>query len=100
MNIGTASWVRNFLVKNQEEGCTLKGSNINDGVTIDMRSISNVAVDEGKTAAFVGAGAIWGDVYRKMDSLGLAVVGGRGSSIGVGGLLTGGNAILPCSDPI
>lgn len=66
-------------------------ANINGGVTIDMRSIRDVTVNEDKTVAFVGAGTTWGDVYRKMDSLGLAVVGGRGSSIGVGGLLTGGN---------
>lgn len=66
-------------------------ANINGGVTIDMRSINDVEVNQEKTIASVGAGAIWGDVYRKMDSLGLAVVGGRGSSIGVGGLVTGGN---------
>lgn len=66
-------------------------ANINGGVTIDMRSIRDVTVNQDKTVAFVGAGAIWGDVYSKMDSLGLAVIGGRGSSIGVGGLLTGGN---------
>lgn len=65
-------------------------ANINGGVTIDLRSINTVTVNHEKTVASVGAGAIWGDVYRAMDSLGLAVVGGRGSSIGVGGLLTGG----------
>lgn len=65
-------------------------ANINGGVTIDLRSISQVTVNQGKTVAYVGAGAIWGDVYQTLDSLGLTVVGGRGSSIGVGGLLTGG----------
>lgn len=65
-------------------------ANINEGVTIDMRSVNEVKVDEKKTVASVGAGAIWGSVYQKMDSLGLAVVGGRGSTIGVGGLVTGG----------
>lgn len=65
-------------------------ANIDGGVTVDMRSMSAVTVNQAKTVASVGAGALWGDVYRKMDSLGLAVIGGRGSSIGVGGLLTGG----------
>ena len=65
-------------------------ANIDGGVTIDMRSIDDVTVNQNKTVAFVGAGAAWGDVYQKTDSLGLAVVGGRGSTIGVGGLLTGG----------
>ena len=65
-------------------------ANINDGVTIDLRSINTITVNQDKTVASIGAGAIWGDVYRTVDLLGLAVVGGRGSSIGVGGLLTGG----------
>lgn len=66
-------------------------ANINGGVTIDMTSIKDVTVNQDQTIAFVGAGAVWGDVYRKMDSLGLVVIGGHGATIGVGGLLTGGD---------
>ena len=69
-------------------------ANINAGVTIDIRSIREITVNQDKTIASVGAGAIWGDVYREMDSLGPAVVGRRGSSIGVGGFLTGGKSTL------
>ena len=65
-------------------------ANINGGVTIDMRSISDVNISADRSVASVGAGAIWGDVYRQMDAMNLTVVGGRGSSIGIGGLLTGG----------
>lgn len=65
-------------------------ANIDNGVTIDMRFINAITVNQAKTVVSVGAGAVWGDVYRKIDSLGLAVIGGRGSSVGVGGLLTGG----------
>lgn len=65
-------------------------ANINGGVTIDMRLMNAVTMNKDNTVASVGAGAVWGDVYKKMDSLGLAVIGGRGSSIGVGGLTTGG----------
>jgi len=65
-------------------------ANINGGITIDMRSIDNISINAETRAASVGAGAIWGDVYREMDAKNLTVVGGRGSSIGVGGLLTGG----------
>lgn len=81
----------NFAIRGGGHTPWAGSANINGGVTIDMRSIHDVTVNQDKTVAFVGAGAIWGDVYRKMDSLGLAVIGGRGSSIGVGGLLTGGN---------
>ena len=81
----------NFAIRGGGHTPWAGSANINGGVTIDLRSIHDVTVNQNKTVAFVGAGAIWSDVYRKMDSLGLAVVGGRGSSIGVGGLLTGGN---------
>ncbi|KAF2193008.1 FAD-binding domain-containing protein, partial [Zopfia rhizophila CBS 207.26] len=68
-----------------------KGSaNINGGVTIDLRHIKSVDVRKNRTIVSVGAGAIWIDVYRALDKLGLAVVGGRVSAVGVGGLTTGG----------
>ncbi|KAF2875735.1 FAD binding domain protein [Massariosphaeria phaeospora] len=65
-------------------------ANIDGGITIDMRQINAITVNSQKTTASIGAGAIWGEVYRRMDKMGLAVVGGRGASIGVGGLTTGG----------
>ena len=37
-----------------------------------------------------GGGATWGDVYQKLESTGLISIGGRGTSLGVGGLITGG----------
>lgn len=55
-----------------------------------MRFMNAVTVNQAKTVVSVGAGALWGDVYSKMDPMGLAVIGGRAISIGVGGLLTGG----------
>ena len=67
-------------------------ANINGGVTIDLRSINKVSVNAEGNVTSVGAGAVWGDVYRAMDAKNLTVVGGRGSSIGVGGLLTGGES--------
>ena len=65
-------------------------ANIDGGVTIDLSAIRDITLNHDRTVTSVGAGARWGDVYQKMDSQGLAVVGGRGASIGVGGLLTGG----------
>ena len=45
-----------------------------------------------------GGGATWGDVYQKLESTGLISIGGRGTSLGVGGLTTGGWLIpLACS---
>ena len=44
----------------------------------------------GKNLLSADGGATWGDVYRKLDKTGLIAIGGRGTSLGVGGLITGG----------
>lgn len=69
-------------------------SNINAGITIDMSSINQVTVSADKSYTSVGPGNRWVDVYMKLDALGLAVPGGRVSTVGVGGLVTGGEYIL------
>ena len=65
-------------------------ANIDDGVTIDLSAINQVDVIRNGTIASVGSGARWQDVSLKLDSMNLAVVGGRVSEVGVGGLVTGG----------
>jgi FAD binding domain len=65
-------------------------SNINAGVTIDMSGINQVTVSSDQSYTSVGPGNRWIDVYLKLDALGLAVLGGRVSAVGVGGLVTGG----------
>ncbi|KAI9711453.1 MAG: hypothetical protein M1828_001911 [Chrysothrix sp. TS-e1954] len=63
------------------------GSN---GVTIDLSALNAVQVSTDQSVASIGPGARWKDVYLKLDSLGIAVSGGRVSSVGVGGLTMGG----------
>lgn len=46
----------------------------------------NISVD----MVSVGGGATWGAVYAKLQGTGFVPVGGRGPSLGVGGLTTGG----------
>ncbi|GKZ25094.1 hypothetical protein AbraIFM66951_001592 [Aspergillus brasiliensis] len=80
-------------------------SNIHHGVTIDLRSLNTVQVQEVPTendedegaqdkepqqTVLVGAGATWGEVYAQLDPLGLSVAGGRAAQVGVGGLTLGG----------
>ncbi|PGH06621.1 hypothetical protein GX51_02248 [Blastomyces parvus] len=65
-------------------------SNIENGITIDLRLIREIVVSDDKGTTSVGSGASWGEVYTELDQLGLMVVGGRVSSIGVGGLSLGG----------
>jgi hypothetical protein len=47
-------------------------------------------VSDDKATAFVGPGARWGDVYTQLAPKNLAVVGGRVSDVGVGGVILGG----------
>ncbi|KAM0133448.1 hypothetical protein ACHAP3_005974 [Botrytis cinerea] len=65
-------------------------ANINNGITIDLRKIDSVEVNESKNVVSVGGGAIWGTVYDKLDAMGLSVVGGHVYDVGVGGFTLGG----------
>jgi hypothetical protein len=52
--------------------------------------MNGITVDKGLRWTSIGPGALWGEVYVKLDSLNLSVVGGRSNLVGVGGLTTGG----------
>ncbi|KAF2843080.1 FAD-binding domain-containing protein [Patellaria atrata CBS 101060] len=65
-------------------------SNINSGVTIDMRKLNGVTINRDRTVVSAGAGALWGDVYRKADVAKIAVIGARAADVGVAGLTLGG----------
>lgn len=43
------------------------------------------------TIASIGGGATWIDAYLHLETLGLAVAGGRNAAVGVGGLTLGGD---------
>ncbi|GAB1194205.1 hypothetical protein APSETT444_003446 [Aspergillus pseudonomiae] len=48
------------------------------------------ALNDDRSVASIGPGNLWGQVYKALEPYGLAVVGGRESSLGVGGFVTGG----------
>ncbi|PBP20970.1 hypothetical protein BUE80_DR008223 [Diplocarpon rosae] len=62
---------------------------ISNGVQVDMSAINQVTVDYDRMTTSIGPGARWRDVSSKLDALNLTVTGGRASSVGVGGLVTG-----------
>jgi FAD/FMN-containing dehydrogenase len=64
-------------------------SNIQDGVTIDLREMNSVEVltINGEEVVKLGAGARWGDVYRRLEPVRLVVPGPLTDSVGVGGFL-------------
>ncbi|KAF1961658.1 FAD-binding domain-containing protein [Byssothecium circinans] len=65
-------------------------ANIEGGVTIDMQSMNHVNLSDDRKSVSIGPGNRWGNVYGILDEQNLAMIGGRVSSVGAAGLLTGG----------
>lgn len=63
---------------------------VDEGVTIDMGLINQVDYSPLTKIASIGAGALWRDVYSTLEPFGVTAPGGRTSTVGVAGFLTGG----------
>ncbi|KAG6035664.1 hypothetical protein E4U41_005995 [Claviceps citrina] len=79
-----------FAVKSGGHAASAGASNIDGGLAIDLRALNQVVVSADRKQTSVGAGNVWSDVYRKLAPMGLTVIGGRVSDVGVGGLTLGG----------
>lgn len=66
------------------------GSNIEDGVVVDLGFLNSTVYHAENSTAAVGPGARWASVYNTLDAQNIAVGGGRAGTVGVGGLLLGG----------
>ncbi|KAF1974847.1 FAD-binding domain-containing protein, partial [Bimuria novae-zelandiae CBS 107.79] len=79
-----------FAIRGGGHSFNTNFSNTAGGVTIDMRGINTVTINEGRDTVSVGAGALWRDVYAKTDPRNISVLGGRIATVGVAGLISGG----------
>lgn len=79
-----------FTVKSGGHTAYDGGSNIENGVTIDLARLNDIALSEDCQTVSIGPGNRWGNVSGVLDPLGLAVVGGRVSDVGLSGLILGG----------
>ncbi|KAL2845530.1 hypothetical protein BJX68DRAFT_256724 [Aspergillus pseudodeflectus] len=79
-----------FAAKSGGHAAFTGSSNSDGGITVLFRDLNEVTLSEDRSVASIGPGNTWGDVYTALEPHGLAVVGGRVSDIGVGGLTTGG----------
>ncbi|KAE9578544.1 hypothetical protein CGMCC3_g5561 [Colletotrichum fructicola] len=61
-----------------------------NGILISSVNMKTLTISEDKNTVSVGPGLRWTDVYTALDGTGVTVLGGRGSPIGVSGLLLGG----------
>jgi FAD/FMN-containing dehydrogenase len=65
-------------------------ASVDDGIMIDLSSMTAVHVDRGARTARVQGGATWGDLDHETQAFGLATPGGIVSTTGVAGLTLGG----------
>ncbi|KAK5988319.1 FAD-dependent monooxygenase CTB5 [Cladobotryum mycophilum] len=80
----------NIAIRSGGHAAHAGAANIENGVTVDLRRLNGIEVSHDRKTVSIGPGATWGDVYSKLDGLGLSVAGGRAAPVGVGGLTTGG----------
>ncbi|KAI9838087.1 MAG: hypothetical protein M1819_006242 [Sarea resinae] len=79
-----------FALKSGGHAGFAGASSIDDGMTIDLGGLKSISLSEDKKVACIGTGNTWYDVYTALEEHNLAVVGGRVSGVGVGGLTLGG----------
>src|SRR3954452_14606867 len=65
-------------------------SSCDGGVMIDLSAMRSVRVDPDAQRAYVGPGAVWGDVDHETQAHALATTGGLVSTTGVAGFTLGG----------
>ena len=82
-----------FAIRSGGHSPVSGAASINGGVVIDLGLFREVTASEDGSTVSIGAGAKWMDVSRILDGKGLAIVGGRNSAVGVGGLTLGGNVL-------
>ncbi|KAM0715605.1 hypothetical protein Q7P37_009103 [Cladosporium fusiforme] len=79
-----------FAVQAGGHSYNVGGSNIDQGVTIDLSRLSKTEINDDASAAWVGPGARWKEVYDALEPHGVTIPGGRVSDVGVGGYVLGG----------
>ena len=79
-----------FAVRSGGHSHWAGGSNIDNGVVIDLGHLNTTTYNPKTTLASLGPAGRWGDVFKTLEKEGVIVPGGRDGDVGVAGLLTGG----------
>lgn len=84
-----------FAIRSGGHGSVPGISNIEDGVTFDLRGLNFTTLNDDNSLVSVGPGQIWYGVYSPLYQVGVTVPGGRDSGIGVAGSTIGGRDSNP-----
>jgi hypothetical protein len=79
-----------FAVRSGGHAAFSGASSVDGGVTVTFEKMKQISLSKDKKIAAIEPGNVWYDIYTALQSENLAVVGGRVSAIGIGGLTTGG----------
>ncbi|KAH7094507.1 hypothetical protein FB567DRAFT_600097 [Paraphoma chrysanthemicola] len=79
-----------FAVRSGGHTTWAGSNNIDNGVTIDLGLMNTTTYDPATKVASVLPGSRWGQVYATLEPHGVTAAGGRASTVGVAGFLTGG----------
>ena len=82
-----------FAIRSSGHSSVAGAASIEGGVVIDLSLFCDVTPSEDGSSVIIGTGAKWMDVSKILDDKGLAVVRGRNSAVGVGGLTLGGELL-------
>ena len=82
-----------FAIRSGGHSPIAGAASIKKGIVIDLRLFCEVTPSKDESSVVIGTGAKWMDVSKVLDEKGLAVVGGRNSAVGVGGLTLGGKLL-------
>ncbi|KAH8658082.1 hypothetical protein BX600DRAFT_482576 [Xylariales sp. PMI_506] len=79
-----------FAVRSGGNMLSTGGSNISDGVTIDLGAMNKTTYDPETKIASLQPGSHWADAYRDLEKHGVVVAGGRDGNVGIAGFTMGG----------
>jgi FAD/FMN-containing dehydrogenase len=79
-----------FAAKSGGHAAFAGASNAPAGISIWLKDLNGISLNGDESVASIGPGNTWRQVYQALEPHGLAVVGGRASTIGVGGFVLGG----------
>ncbi|CAO2647057.1 Nn.00g079790.m01.CDS01 [Neocucurbitaria sp. VM-36] len=79
-----------FAVRSGGHAAFAGASSADGGITVTFEKMKQITLSQDKNIASIEPGNLWYDIYTTLAKDNLAVVGGRVSAIGIGGLTTGG----------